>query len=315
MEKDWHKKTVHVAGLDPAIHFPTIEPQPVFYGQDCKPTGEQILVATDDGLPVGNSFRESYGYILPQRAWSMVREALGGTEYDVERIGMLHDRSFWFMSLSLKELQKVTRQGEKIYLNISGSLAQKEKPQGEISATRAVCWNTVSLSRLTGQKLFSVKQTKNSFIRLDNAKADVEQAVGMVRVFNETMQGLEGKAVTVETARNAYVGEAIQHGAKLQRVNAQGVMVENRSTLNRIDSLVSLFQRGDGNTGQTRADVLNGFTQFFTRGGGDDSTKSPWKAIESSEFGGNGDRKAEFLATLADDASFDELVQIGASAN
>jgi hypothetical protein len=316
-DKDWHKLTRQQIGLDPAKHFPQFEEHKTFFVTDTGDyarTGESVLISKDDGQICGKSFRpESFGYILPQTAWDMIQEALAGTGYTVERIGMLWNRSFWFASVSLDELREVSRKGEAFQLNFSGALDGEESPQGELSSIRAVCWNTISLSRAKGDKLFKVKQTRNSWRKLDQAKADVEKAIGMARVFNETMKALESKPVTPTEVRNAYLGEAIRNGAKLVRVNAKGESVENKTTMNRIDSLMGLFHRGDGNRGETRADALNGFTQYFTRGGDADSSKSPWAAIGSSEFGGNADRKARFFETAADDKAWGELVSIGAA--
>jgi hypothetical protein len=315
-ERDWHKLTRKQDGLDPAIHFPLLKSLPTYYGEDMHATGESVLVSTDDNKVCGKSFNpQTFGVIVPQRAWEMIHSALSGTEFTVERIGMLWCRSFWFVSVALDELKAVSLKGHKFNLNFSGALNGEESPQGELADLRTVCWNTVNISRMTGDRLFKIKQTKNSLVRLDNAESDVEKAVGMAKIFNETLLSLEAKPVTVETARNVYLGEAIANGAKVERVNKRGETVGNKTTLNRVDSLVSLFQRGDGNKGQTRADVLNGFTQYFTRGGADDSAKSAWQAIGSSEFGGNADRKAKFFASVADDKAFDTLAEIGASAN
>ena len=92
-----------------------------------------------------------------------------------------------------------------------------------------------------------------------------------------------------------------------------GTPRESRA-LNTVDSLVTLFQRGDGNHGTTRADIVNGYTQRLTRGGDADSQKNPWTALSSSEFGNSATRKAEFVATVADDSRFARTVEIGAKA-
>lgn len=315
-ETDWHKKTQYKQDLNPLVHFPEIRPSETFFVRDGVniETGESVLISQDDGKICGKSFNpNTFGYILPQRAWQMISESLSGTKFTVERIGMLHDRSFWFASIHLDELAAIVLKGHSFHLNMSGSLQGAESPQGEIADLRGVCKNTINISRSTGQVLFKIKQTKNALVRLDNTQEEIEKAVGMTRVFAETMQRLENTPASVVQARNAYLGEAVRAGASLTRLDKVGARVENKTTINRIDSMVSMFARGDGNKGETRADVLNGFTQYMTRGDAD-SSKNVWAQIETSEFGRNADRKARFFADVSSDDSFAELVNVGATA-
>lgn len=318
--KDWHGKTIEKSTLSSA-DFPSFRPEFV----ECmgKRLPWQVLLSEDDETPCGIPFNpETYGYVLPQKAFGMVTEALEGTRYTVERLGMLWNRSFWFVSVALEDFASVARPGEAFRLNFSGALDKSDIVQGELSHIKAVCWNTISASRASGKRLFSVRSSKNSARRLSDAKADVEIAVGMAEIFNRTMAKMETKEATVEQARQAYAGEVARKIALNGKAIADafktgetksGNKRESRG-LNLVNDFVELFQRGDGNKGETRADILNGFTQRMTRGGGVDSTKDEWKAIGSSEFGGNADRKADFFNTLADDREFKKLCTDGKDA-
>jgi len=332
---DWHGLTVEKENLDPKnplCGFPEIEPVWLEYNgvDDVRRRSEkQILISTDDNLPVSCAFNpDSYGYVLPQRAWDMVQEALEGTRYTVERLGMLWDRSLWFVSLSLDELKGVQRPGESFQLNFSGSLDGKQVVQGELSNVRVVCENTLSLSQALGQSLFAVKQTKNSRGRLDSAKTDVERAVGMAAVFNRTLEQLGNSKLSVEDARLAYagliardiVGTKDEPGRKsslnqvfVSSTTKTGKSRENRA-LNQVDSLTALFQKGDGNRGETKADWLNGATQYWTRGGDENSKKDRWNALQSSEFGGNRDRKVEAFKIASNNLMFASYVKTGKEA-
>ena len=312
---DWHKLTVEKPGpLGPEM-FPVMNPVEVVTVDGAK-LGRSVLISADDGKRCGEVFNpETFGFILPQNAWAMVARALEGTKYTVERVGMLWDRSFWFASIHLDELKSMSRPGERFQLNFSGGLDGSKSPQGELSHIRAVCWNTISLSRMTGDYLFKIKQTSMSQGRLDKAAAEVEKACGMAKVFNATLASLESKSATVAEARNAYAGDIVARGGNFKTsINRiSGTPRESRA-LNTVDSLVTLFQRGDGNHGTTRADIVNGYTQRLTRGGDADSQKNPWTALSSSEFGNSATRKAEFVATVADDSRFARTVEIGAKA-
>lgn len=308
--KDWHGLTQERPAITREL-FPVMVPSRLVTETGFK-TPWHVLLANDDGQPCGGPFNpQSFGYILPQKAWDMVMDALGGTHFTVERCGMLWDRSFWFVSVALEELKAITRKGEKFQLNFSGGLDGNNSPQGELSHIRAVCWNTISASRNTGEYLFKIRQTKNSKVRLDAAKEDVEKAVGMAAIFNKTLASLEATSATVDVARLAYAGDVARHGGdfRIKVSDKTGEAKENRSR-NTVDELVSLFESGDGNTASTRADILNGYTQFFTRGRAD-SKKNPWAMVATSEFGGNADRKAAFLDCLTDEADFAALCEEG----
>lgn len=310
---DWHGLTKErPAPLTPQL-FPEMEESQILL-----PNGNilpwRVLVAKDDGQPCGMPFNpKSFGYILPQIAWARIEEALEGTNYTVERMGMLWDRSFWFVSVSLDEFKEIARPGENFQLNFSGGLDGNTSPQGELSHIRAVCWNTISASRRSGKYLFKIRQTSHSKDKLEQAKSEVEEAVGMAALFNKVLTSLEEKECSVDVARLAYAGELARHNADFTiGKNKDGSARENRAR-NTVDELVELFRGGDGNHGETRADLLNGMTQMFTRGR-KETKKNVWSIVASSEFGGNADRKANFMNVISDDDEFSLLLNEGKEA-
>jgi hypothetical protein len=312
---DWHGLTQERPAPLTRELFPTVREEVLQTASGIVLPQWKILIANDDNQACGNPFNpNTFGYILPARAMEMVEAALAGTNYTVERMGMLWDRSFWFASIALDELKAVARKGESYQLNFSGGLDGNNSPQGELSHIRAVCWNTISASRRTGDYLFKIRQTINSGNRLDEAKAEVEKTVGMAKIFNETLAQLESTPCTVDIARFAYAGEVAQRGGdfKVNVSKKTGEEKENRAR-NTVNELVTLFQTGAGNHGDTRADLLNGFTQLLTRGR-KDSKKNIWSQVASSEFGCNADRKAEFLGTITDEDSFSEMIDQGKEA-
>lgn len=311
--KDWHGLTIEKPALSREL-FPVMSEENLVTAGG-KSTPWRVLTSGDDGLPCGNPFNpKTFGYILPQRAWEMVTDALAGTHFTVERMGMLWDRSFWFVSISLDELKSLARPGEAFQLNFSGGLDGNNSPQGELSHIRAVCWNTISASRRDGEYLFKIRQTINSGSRLDAAKTEVEKAVGMATVFNKTLAQLESQPATLEIARYAYAGDIARRGGDFRiAVSAKtGEEKENRSR-NTVTELEGLFADGLGTNGETRADILNGYTQFMTHGR-KESKKNIWSQVASSEFGGNADRKASFLDCLTDDDEFSALCDDGKNA-
>lgn len=309
---DWHGLTVEKPAPLTKEMFPIMLPHELI--ANGTPLPWKILLSVDDNKPCGNPFNpKTFGHILPVKAWDMVEQSLAGTAYKVERIGMLWDRSFWFVSVCLDELKEVARPGEAFQLNFSGGLDGNDSPQGELSHTRAVCWNTISISRQTGEYLFKIRQTINSDKRLEEVKSEVEKAVGIAGLFNKTLSQLEGVECKVEVARWAYAGELARHNADFKiSTTKTGEQRENRAR-NTTEELVGLFQSGAGNKGETRADLLNGYTQYFTQGR-KDTKRNVWSIVASSEFGLNADRKAAFFDALTDEKRFGELIEVGKEA-
>ena len=292
---DWHKKTIVKGSPLVMTDFPEMTGEDIYTADgrglviDGKPW--RVPVTKDDGLPCGKPYcGDTFTLFTPRQGWQFVSEILAGTGYTVERIGMLWGRSKWFVSAKLNELESVSRKGEAFQLNFSGGIDGTMSPQAELSAIRAVCWNTISLSRLTGKALFKKKLTSGFSSALQAAKSGIEEACGMAAVFNAAMQQAENTPCELQTAREIYMGATVREDiSKVAKIST--------TARNTVDGLVSLYQRGDGNSGRTMADVVNGFTQYGTRGF-ETSRKDVWTQLESSEFGGMADRKAEFVKAV-----------------
>ena len=305
LEMAWHRLTriVKVIGRDV---FPEIISAPLLYtvGDQLKEwQGVTVPVSADDGLPVGISSEDTYTVFQPRQAFDFVTETLAGTRFTVESAGMIFNRSRWFISIHLDELAEVERKGEKFHLVWSGGLAHNQKPMCSLSAYRAVCANTVHLARSSGQTLFAARCTKGFNVKLESSRKDIESAVGMAKVFAATLSSLDKVPASVDQAREVYAGELVEAGADL----ASG------KTRNALDQMLSLFNRGAGNDGDDRGDVLNGFTEYFGRGVGG-GTKDPFSRWASSEFGAYGDRKSAFLRDIASPEGWDRLTATGRDA-
>jgi len=303
LEQAWHRLT----RVLPAItrdDLPEILRVPLSYtlpdGTVRVWDGTTVPVSADDGLPVGVSSGDTYTTFGPRQGFDHVAEVLSGTRYTVSSAGMIFNRSRWFLSVDLDELREVSRPGERFHLVWSGGLAKNQTPSCDLSHYRAVCANTVALARDGGQNLFSSRLTRNFGVRLDQSRAEIEAAVGMAKIWNQTLRSLEQTRTTVDQARSVYAGELMESGIDL---------ASTRST-NILDGMLATFQRGLGNAGETRADVLHGFTQFLGRGA-EDSKKDGFSRWVSSEFGTFADRKAEFARTLSTTAGWDRLAATG----
>ena len=319
--KDWHGLTVEMDDVK-AKEWPAIVRVPLYGAPRVKP-GEKVVSLTtgfesffrpDTGAFIGKPFNpESCKYVLPEKGCEIIFGALEGTGYTVERKGMLWDNSLWFVSVKLSELEKVAPKGHRFQLNFATAFDGSSAFEAHLSDVRVVCNNTLCLSRSTGESLFKLKQTKFSESRYDSVKKETEKAVGMVRVFGDTLKSLESTPATLDETRAVYAGALQRNGAKFERTVKVGSLVETapgsglykRSgsedfrevrALSTVDALVTAFQRGDGNAGKTRADALNGFTQVWTRGTTEREDKLT--TFAGAEFSKAADVKAEFFRTI-----------------
>jgi hypothetical protein len=289
----WHKLT-RIA--KPTLeHFPLIEPMPLFYNEGTVMSfGDKVYVvpvASDDKLPVAPPYCEgTYTLFTPREAWSWVTEVLAGTGYDIKSIGMLWNRSFWFISTELTELKSLSigdGRETNFMLNFSGGLDRKVSPQCELSGIVAVCHNTISLSRISGKVLFHERATKNFQTRLEAAKSEVGEAVGMAAVFKAAMDSLAQKPCTKERAERVFAGY----------ITPEGETRMGPRTKNQVAELTSLHVRGIGNKGESEFDLLNAYTEFMTHGASD--SKIPMgRRFASSEYGNAADAKADFATML-----------------
>lgn len=308
----WHNLTT--IAKPTREHFPDIVPVPLFIGEDCVPAvyGNRryvMPVALDDGLPVAPPYcgetlpdeeekgceerkqdtRGTYALFTPRQAWDWVAEVLGGTHYSTQSIGMLWNRSFWFISIRLDELANMhigDGRESRFQLNFSGGLDRSVSPQCELSNIVAVCHNTISLSRMTGKVLFQERATKNFATRLEAAKGEVEKAVGMAAVFKAAMDSLAVRPCDRQRAERVFAGY-IGEGEKKLSTRAR----------NTVSALGELHDNGLGNVGRTEFDMANAYTQLLTRGG-EDSKVPKGRRFASSEFGANADAKATFVRFL-----------------
>ena len=303
LQQAWHRQTV-VKTTITRDDFPIIVPAPLTYeagGQLHAWDGMSIPISADDGLPVGTAFGASYSLFTPRDAMGYLEEVLAGTGYKVLSLGMVFNRSRWFVSFELVELAGIAPKGESFILSASGGLDKSQSPMFNLTHVVQVCANTVRLAR-AGRALFSSKLTKGFTSRLEASRAALGEVVGMARIFNETLRGLEKAKATVDEARAVYAADLSGNGADLRSTRS----------LNTLDDLVAGFRSGRGNSGATRLDVLNGFTEVLGQGLlGSSSRRDAFSRWQSSEWGGNAERKETFAGAISAPGGWDRMVSVG----
>ena len=286
--QEWHGQT-NIVNEVTGECLPDIHGVQLYYGDDFTPmVGHFLPVSKDDNKACGKPYNvDTYSLFTPREGLDYITQILAGTGFQIQSVGMLSNRSIWFASIHLTELLALIP-GHVPYVNINGSLDGKISLGGQLFVKKTVCKNTLRQSRELGEQIFRAKFTKNFKAAIDAAKKDIEKLVGMTRVFGETLKKIQAIPASENTAREIYAG-FVTTGEKM-----------TTRAKNLTGELVTLFQRGIGNRGETVEDINSGFTQARTRGL-EESTKDVWSTFESSEFGSYADQKEEFFGILADD--------------
>jgi hypothetical protein len=126
--------------------------------------------------------------------------------------------------------------------------------------------------------------------------------------------------------KNAETFKSVLNACKAQPMNmdefrafSAGVFTQDGSdqlstnSWNRIKELEVAFVRGVGNSGQSRYDAVNAWTEFFTRGGVGNPVKVALnKRVASANFGRGNDWKLEASRIASNEESFAEASARGA---
>jgi phage/plasmid-like protein (TIGR03299 family) len=122
------------------------------------------------------------------------------------------------------------------------------------TVTRVVCQNTLNASFSNCSAKFSVRHSKNALSRVQEAQRILSLAEGYTKVYQEAMNHLFDQKVDSEYV-SKFMSEMFpstedEHGDIATRVE------------NKRNEVLSLFERGAGNYGSTRYDLLNGLTEW-----------------------------------------------------
>lgn len=268
------------------------------------------------------------GYLIHQNRTlfdAMVKSAekvLGADGFEIVTVGTLGGFSQFFVSIAIKgkdsfDMGKLAN-GEtdiwKQFFNLNSSHNGLIASNRMLSTIRIVCMNTVQASisdAENGGTIQSIKHTKSSGELITEATfaRDLEQWLTYSTKFQEALARLKSETLTLDQFRFFASGVFT-----LEDGNGK-VLSDKLSTnsYNRIDDLTALFQRGQGNAGQSKYDAINAFTEYFTSGAGTgnpDKVKLS-KRIASANFGRANQWKLQALDMLLDEKAFKSTLKRG----
>ena len=299
--QSWHGLSTVLPVLTPEICFPwgvTLEQVSYGLGANQKQLGRwAVPCSTDDGLPLGETGMPvnlaTYVVRTPQDLWRLRDEVTTGTQNTVVSCGSVGQRSKFFISTKLNELETLTlKDGTKteLLLNSQGSVDKSRPEQHSISSIRIVCQNTMDMSFLQDSIKFRYSHHINMNDRIAKDKPLIEAAAGLSAVIKTAFNDLIAKPCNTTRAERIYTGLIVSPDQEEVSKRAE----------NMIQQHISCFRSGAGNSGSSEYDLLNGFSELRTKGY-DGSKKSRFDTFETSEFGNYGASKSRLAQMLISD--------------
>jgi hypothetical protein len=260
------------------------------------------IVASDNGQPISKPFAlRSYSPLSNQQFLGTIEAAIAGAGHSLELIGTVSDRAKRFASFRLDGLAGFEAGGRSFESSIyfGDGLDQKTVWFYGFATSCIQCMNRFMLS-LRGASSRE-KHTSGLVVRLPEIAKIIGEAVGVQREFAEAFEGLATVPVSKADARNVYAGFI---GGNAEELSTRA--------LSTVDTLESLFSRGRGNRGESRADLFSGVTDFYTHSSTIGRNNSKMRQFESSEFGTGAQRKSAFFDIVRDDSQFATVLAKGA---
>ena len=302
LEKCWHGLEEIVeqiefanSGLDWQV-----EKRPLFIdcGNDkCRVDGWEAVVRKDKDL-VLQIPKQSYAIIQNSRVWETLENALTGIGHKVQVTGSLGDCRKVFISISLDENQDYLVNKDKFrnFLTFVTSHDGTMAFEAYDTAIRVVCSNTLNASRSAkGNLNLKVYHTQNNELKIKDMEKTIDELLVKRQEFYTSLEYLMSKPVSLKQANEILTGFI-----------ANGEEVSTRAA-NQVETMLGLFQKGQGNSGVTAYDLLNGVTEYYTH----QYTDNAVKRLVSNEFGAAGDKKIEFYDSLLSDVELDKLAKRG----
>lgn len=332
--KEWHGLAVHVPEITletvKPLLFPFVEGEPSVsietgeYSEDGSPVMETIRVegfktiladlrGREDLLPGLRRFqplhtpKDSYRVISNLEVWECVQKAIEGLDVKIVTAGTLDNCKKFYVSVDLGGADLKTACGDKFQaiLNFLTSHDGSINMLAKDWMHRVVCANTFGWCAAYEGGAVSVRvpHTKNAGISIDNLGTYLNTVIKGRQKIMEAMSYLETVKMS-SPSQAAYVAAAYLNGPDADEISTR--------TFNRAVEIRDLSVTGKGNSGKTRADMFNGFTEFFTHhagAGGEKADKA--KRWSAATFGAAADHKEAFLSLMMDEEKYGEALQRG----
>ena len=260
-------------------------------------------------VPLHNP-KTSYRPISNEEIINLVVSSLEKSKAKFTTMGTLDNLKYFFISVDLnpgkagdKKLRAANGDQFKSFLNFRSSHNGTLSLEIEDSFIRIVCMNTFKASRYSnGAMRVVIPHTKNAGLQINN----MSDYLNLV---------LEGREKVMES-----MGYLLDHKCSEDEASAfvSGFLSDEEdeelttTAFNRTRDIVTLYRKGIGNKGESRYDLFNGLTEFFTHHEGAGGKKADKKTrLTVSQFGRAAEHKENALYSLLDEDGYKKTVERG----
>jgi len=307
----WHKKTDVKTSIDmqnftlSAANY-RVEKMPHIFGRTGQIADDVFdIVATKGGKEYFlATVSDVYQVFQNSQLAELVGKVLKGVDHKITDILTIRGLKQCFITVALNNVK--AKNGDEFKENVIFATSHDGSMRTICfsSFIRVVCANTARAAlQSKGVIDLSASHTNGGQAKLEGWGRQVDELMGFNRNWFASYSLLTEEPVTQETASQFLTGYLSPNGKPLAKKSE-----------NQRETLVSLFNRGKGNRGETKADLLNSITEFYTHGlGYDEKTvaRDPWKIVESSEGGKGAEAKSRAFDLLTNRQAFQDTVTAG----
>lgn len=283
----WHGKTniVDVVTRENSMPYEVLE-SPISYivQKPCEITGlmEDItlidpeykrLIASDDFLPIGEPYAESYHPSSIAAFWEIIRKGMGDTPYQIASAGTVDNRCKLFASIKVSEGFRIADREFKDYITLIDSFDKSTSLQARYSSICVVCANTYAMVMNSGNQIGKAKHTAMIDLNIQRLISAIDGFAGTSAANKVMLQ----KAFTTPCSRD-------EARAWISGIEGRNSDVLTNGMLQKTARMIELFETGRGNEGRTRLDAFSAVTDFHSnestnrKGDGAQSYTSEWGA-------------------------------------
>jgi hypothetical protein len=250
--------------------------------------------------------KSSYRPISNREVYECVKQAIINTGATITTAGTLQNLKKFFISVDLGtgEMKAPNGDPHAAFLSFMTSHDGTMTFECVDSYIRIVCMNTFRATRFSGGNALnvSIPHTKNAGVQISNFGDYLNQVILSRQKVMEALGFLQENSASESEVENVLAGYFTE--PERSEMTSQG--------FNRIEPLKVLFKKGIGNKGQTRYDLWNAFTEYYTSGDGAGGKKADGKKrLTAAQFGKAAQHKEDFLDILLNESVYQEIKERG----
>lgn len=276
----WHKSTIIEQGeitreiahpfeiIESPVYYKTTTPDQYGINRDSyieSPSYKQ-LIASDDFLPIGDPYGDSYSPSSIEAFWEIIRKGLGDTPYEIVSAGTVDNRCKVFASIKVSEGFRVGDREFKDFITLLDSYDKSTSLQARYSNICVVCANTFAAVMGDGSTIGKAKHTQMIELNIKRLIDAIDSFAGTSASFQGMLKDAYEKPCSRDEARAWIMG-----------IEARNAKEITNGMLQKTARIVELFDGGKGNEGRNRLDAFSAVTDFH-------SNESTNRKGENSQF-------------------------------